>query len=447
MLDPDHKFTIYRRDRPNRPGGGTMAMISTSIKSHKYDLDRDEQNILDSCGCEVLCIDVLIQPFKYRLIIIYRPPSSCFNSRSDLLTKTSQLKDLIIKLTHPTSTTIIMGDFNLPKINWLTLEMPTDGVHDVLYDCFTELGYFQFVTDVTRLSITGNSHTLDLILSTDDMSINVDNISAPLGTSDHSIIEFTILTSSMNSNTTTEKPPASSKTSINLPVFDWSSANYSAINDVILNVDWHRLFGTNFDANSLWDELKNIIWPIISLYVPQKLINHTKKYRPRQYPNTIRKLLTRKAAIWRKLKLTNTPDLATKYRDIANICKIEILKFDTEREEKILKANNLGAFYKFVNGKLGKNSGIAPLKTAEGTLLTGDSDRANLLNNYFQSVFTQDNGTSPSFPSRLPDNIHISDINTSPQTIYRILKKLKTNSAAGPDGLPPIFYHHTAQSI
>ena len=181
MLDPDHKFVIYRRDRPNRPGGGTMAMISTSIKSHKYDLDRDEQNILDSCGCEVLCIDVLIQPFKYRLIIVYRPPSSCFISKPDLLTKTVLLKELITKLTHPTSTPIIMGDFNLPKINWLTLEMPTDGVHDVLYDCLTELGYFQFVNDVTRLSITGNLHTLDLILSTDDMSINVDNISAPLG--------------------------------------------------------------------------------------------------------------------------------------------------------------------------------------------------------------------------------------------------------------------------
>ena len=135
-----------------------------------------------------------------------------------------------------------------------------------------------------------------------------------------------------------------------------------------MNVDWHRLFGTNFDANALWGELKNIIWLIISLYVPHKLINHIKKYRPRQYPNTIRKLLTRKAAIWRKLKLSNTPDLATKYRDIANICKIEILKFDTEREEKILKANNLGAFYKFVNGKLGKNSGIAPLKNGGGHL-------------------------------------------------------------------------------
>ena len=159
-------------------------------------------------------------------------------------------------------------------------------------------------------------------------------------------------------------------------------------------------------------------------------------------------MLTRKAAIWRKLKLTNTPDLATKYRDISNICKIEILKFDTEREEKILKANNLGAFLQIRKWKARqKILGLHPSKRRRAPLLTGDSDRANLLNNYFQSVFTQDIGTSPSFPSRLPDNIHISDINTSPQTIYRILKKLKTNSAAGPDGLPPIFYHHTAQSM
>ena len=69
------------------------------------------------------------------------------------------------------------------------------------------------------------------------------------------------------------------------------------------------------------------------------------------------------------------------------------------------KANNLGAFYKFVNKKLSNHSGIAPLKSVDGSLVTDDGDRANLLNSYFESVFTHDDGSTPSFPSRLPTTL------------------------------------------
>ena len=185
------------------------------------------------------------------------------------------------------------------------------------------------------------------------------------------------------------------------------------------------------------------------MFVPRKLINHTKKYWPRQYPTHIRKLITRKSAIWRKLKNPNfnTPELKFKYREISHECKLEITKFDMMHEEKLLETNNLGAFYKFVNKKMGNRPCIAPLKTADDKLLINDTDKANLLNSYFKSVFTQDDGSLPTFAPRLPDDACISDIQISPDIIYRILKKLKTNSAAGPDGLPPIFYHHTAQSL
>ena len=54
----------------------------------------------------------------------------------------------------------------------------------------------------------------------------------------------------------------------------------------------------------------------------------------------------------------------------------------------------------------------------------------------------------PPFQTRISDNNPgISDINITPQIVFRILTKLKTNAAAGPDRLPPIFFHHTAQSL
>ena len=50
----------------------------------------------------------------------------------------------------------------------------------------------------------------------------------------------------------------------------------------------------------------------------------------------------------------------------------------------------MGAFYKFIDNKLSSK------------ILCTDEEKANLLNEYFESVFTIDNGSFPSFPPRLP---------------------------------------------
>jgi hypothetical protein len=180
-----------------------------------------------------------------------------------------------------------------------------------------------------------------------------------------------------------------------------------------------------------------------------QFVNHSNKYKPRQYPKHIKRLLSKKSTIWRLWKLNKQPDVKEKYIKITNECKLAIHKFDVEREQKLLSSNNLGAFYRFVNKKLSSNSGVAPLSSEDSPhLFTSDSDKASLLNDFFKSAFTVDNGILPNFPSRLtsPD-ITISDLHITPNVIKLILRKLKINSAAGPDGLPPIFYNKASPSL
>ena len=184
------------------------------------------------------------------------------------------------------------------------------------------------------------------------------------------------------------------------------------------------------------------------MHVPIKLVSHDLKYRRRQCPKHIRTLLTKKAAVWRVFRTTRSAELRDKYNRIANDCKLAILNFDMMRERKILDANNLGAFYRYVNGKLCNKSGIAPLYNDDNILLTSDSDKANLLNSYFQSVFTADDGLLPPFPSRVPPGSPgLSDVDITPAIVLKILRKLKTNSAAGPDGLPSILFSKCAVSF
>ena len=134
-------------------------------------------------------------------------------------------------------------------------------------------------------------------------------------------------------------------------------------------------------------------------------------------------------------------------RKIAHECKMAILNFDAQREVKIIEVNNLGAFYKFVNNKLNNHCGIAPLSDASNNFIFSDIEKANLLNDYFQSVFTQDDGSLPRFPKRTHSPDSICDVNITPTIVRKIIHKLKTNSTAGPDTLPPVFFLRTEPLI
>ena len=82
-------------------------------------------------------------------------------------------------------------------------------------------------------------------------------------------------------------------------------------------------------------------------------------------------------------------------------------------------------------------------------MITSEIEKANLLNDYFKSVFTIDNGLLPEFPTRFPPDSPkvIDDIKISPEIINRILLDLRSNSAAGPDNIPSIFYKKSAAAI
>ena len=84
------------------------------------------------------------------------------------------------------------------------------------------------------------------------------------------------------------------------------------------------------------------------MFVPKVSTHHFNKYNPRHYPKNIRNLLSRKAAIWRTLRSNKSEELQKKYTEIVLTLKKAIIDFDIMNEEKIIKANNLGAFHRYI---------------------------------------------------------------------------------------------------
>ena len=99
----------------------------------------------------------------------------------------------------------------------------------------------------------------------------------------------------------------------------------------------------------------------------------------------------------------------------------------------------MGAFYRFVNGKLSCKSGVGPLKSPSGEVIVSDSDKAELLNDYFTGVFTVDDGVLPEIPLRVQNNMSMSKINFSSVDVLKIISKTTNSKTADPHGFSNFF--------
>jgi len=114
-------------------------------------------------------------------------------------------------------------------------------------------------------------------------------------------------------------------------------------------------------------------------------------------------------------------------------------KYHAAKELQLIRKNNLGSFYNFINKKLKSNIFINNIRSPSGDLITNSKDQASIFNNYFASVFTNDNGATPSINPRVDtQNTFIDSVKFTPDSVFNALKHLKPTTSSGPDGIPNI---------
>lgn len=99
-----------------------------------------------------------------------------------------------------------------------------------------------------------------------------------------------------------------------------------------------------------------------------------------------------------------------------------------------LRNNNTKPFWNYAKSKREDNIGIAPLKS-KGKLVSNPKERAELLVDQYQSVFTKAvDHEPPSVSSRVEEDIHTWLIGK--EGVFKLLNSIKVDKAAGPDELP-----------
>jgi len=356
-------YTVFRRDR-STPGGGVAIFVKSVIRSAVVDIQVEFNHI------EIVCVDLTFACFTCRLICIYRKPGFSELDAEYISDCIRCLK----KLCATEKLVIITGDCNLPDIDWSCYHAPNSAIYNMFIDFVNNFGFHQYVNQPTR-----NENILDIVMATSDTFLEDLSVSVPLGTSDHNTVIF---------KTNISACSVDQETSVSY--YDFAKGDYESVNEYLSAIDWDVVFSANITVQGCWDAFTCIINDVCERFIPVR-VSKPVTGRVRKgvhYPHYIKRMLKRKAIVWKCWRLSKSPDDKQAYRTIADDCKRAISKFHAARELALIRKNNLGNFYKFVNSKTQTNITPTALKTSTGAVVTDPDEKAEVFNN-FLAVFLQ----------------------------------------------------------
>jgi len=93
-----------------------------------------------------------------------------------------------------------------------------------------------------------------------------------------------------------------------------------------------------------------------------------------------------------------------------------------DKEEHIVNSSDLGSFYRYINGRIGKRSSIGSIHNANNIVDT-DKEKANVFNSHISSVGITDNGLLP-FIANNHNHKEMEDIIVTESDVYMSIKRL-----------------------
>ncbi|XP_047132453.2 uncharacterized protein LOC124811182 [Hydra vulgaris] len=299
---------------------------------------------------EIVCADLYLNGQSFRIIGYYR--SGGFDKEAiDYMQ--SSVKCFSI-LCSTKKNVVILGDFNLPDIDWHYHHGPDSVIHNSFLHFINRYSLTQHVDQPTQ-----ENSILDLILSSSSSFISNLCIKPPIGTSDHNVIIFTPNLSCLYNKTEV----------LVQQFFCWKNADYQVINKYLKSVDWMIIFQTCFNIEACWHTFSTLLNNIITLHVLKVRVCEEHKLSHKiHYPYYVKRLINNKAMAWKRSKVTGKPNDKAAYKLIAAQCSDSIRKYHAAKELKMIRKDNLGSFFNFVNGKLKTCCKLNDIRRSDNTL-------------------------------------------------------------------------------
>ena len=357
------------------------------------------------------------------VVVVYRPPSNSQQENESLLREIERLSLLPGEI-------ILLGDFNLPNLDWSEDFSPI-GMTEIerqSFRLFSALGLTQWVHEGTYLY---SNNILDLVLTSEnDRVVNLE-LFPPFPHCGHLLVKFEWLFSLPPDNAAHLHSPKGP------PKYLWSHADFASIKRELIDIDWEFEFCFG-NVNDNYTYLSEVIKHCMLRHVPTR----SPASRPRQWKPKVDSELSRlKSQSWQKYKLArqrhgrNSVDAITAlthFHDVNSRLHND-LTFQCAQWESHLVLNLTSQpkqFHKYIRLKRQCRPCVGPLMI-NGHLSDDPASMAESLCAAFGSVFSP---VSP--PDTLPHrtiDAQLSTVRLPYAKIVSILKGMREDTSPGPD--------------
>ena len=404
------EIRIDRTDTAHGIGGGILVYAKNTIKIDRLDCDSD---FIQYCMFDVCSKN---SSSSMTILAFYRSPNSTEENNDKLCKLVENLSDKHFN--------IVIGDLNFPNINW------TEGTFDNKSKTFIETCDNKFLSQLVTFPTHIHGNTLDVILSNiSDRFIDIQNL-GNLSNSDHCMILSEIAFE-----------PAFNST--DQYIYDWKNADIDALSNFFRR-DWTEILkGQNVEED--WTALTSCLDEALDKFVPR--IRRRQNNRPPWMTRRSLQLSRRKQRLW-KCYVNNgklQEDLV-RYKKALKQSKKCIQKDKRSYEKKIANCDNQKPFNAYLKNKVKSRTRIGPLKV-DGVKISDNLGMANELNNFFCSVFTNENLVEiPSFET-LEGHSFLDHVEFTPCAVFKKIKSLKQSSSSGPDNISVKFLKDFASEL
>ena len=408
-------YSIFWRDRVGKIGGGVLVAVKNNIHAtRRPDLEKE--------NTEFAAVELALQNCKSTLLdTFYRPPDSCPDAIQHL---NSSLQDA-----PESSCVILIGDPNPPAANW-SLDHPTPTVNgsqleemfcDLVGDNFLQ----QFITGPTH--VRGN--TLDLLLcNCPEIIKNVttwspDQYNFP---SDHYTAEPETQQAFNRANAVTRN------------VFDHKRGSFDELRSFLTHNPLETPPSDNL--NECWLQWKDWFLNAAHKFVPIKNVKDANS--PPWIDGEVMHFIRKKYSALKKYRKCRTDYRKRKLRKISQTIKYLVKRKHRDYLLKIQDSfqDNPRLFWSYHKAVFHHRSTQTPAISYKGKLAKTPSDKAELFNSYFSSVFQpsrpNQHQTPTPPPSQLRTDTQLREIELSEHDAANCLRNPDTSKASGPDGIP-----------
>ena len=337
--------------------------------------------------------------------------------------------DEIVHLLHSvlaanSSHLLICGDFNIPQVDWISSFSSAPDAHfshkflDAVHSCLL----FQHVTRPTRFREGERPSVLDLLFTNEEGMLMDLQYLPGLGKSDQVTLWFQLAC-------------YTHQTSAQLNRLNFNRAKWSDLNAMLDKVNWLGLKTLSIESG--YRVFQEHLSDAVSTCIPTA--KNSKARKNIFMTSKALRLKKHKNRLWKRCMFTQDPLDMARFKASRNKLRSLTRNLRQTFERRLVSdiKRNPRAFWRYSNTRIKTRPVMGALRSSTGETVNTDKRKADILNTFFASVFTQEEDLDLPVPTAQEGIPELSDIEISAEGVERKLLALNQYSAPGPDSIHP----------